>query len=157
MFLRRTKNNRRRATALVETAVVMLPLCLLLFAIMEYGRVVMTYQILNNAAREGARQATAVATSYIPPATATANVTSTVNNFLAGQNLNNLNIQIYQADTSGNNIGPWTSAPFGQNIVVQIDADFPLLFPTFGMLPNNGGSPNSMHMRAKSMMRGEAN
>jgi Flp pilus assembly protein TadG len=156
MYLRRTKQRGRMATALVETAVVMLPLLMLLFAIMEYGRVVMMLEILNNAAREGARQATVTATSYVPPATATATITTTVTNFLAGQNLENLNIQIFQADTTGNNIGPWTSAPFGQNIVVQIDADFPLLFPV-GFLPNSGAAPSSIHLRAKSMMRGEAN
>src|SRR5262249_20268774 len=132
------------------------PLCFLLFAIMEYGRTVMMMEVVNNAAREGARQASATATSYVPPATATANVTSTITNYLAGQNLNNINIQIFAADTYAHKIGPWTSSPFGHNIVVQIDADMPLLFPT-GFLPSTGGSPSSLHIRAKAMMRSEAN
>jgi Flp pilus assembly protein TadG len=156
MNLRRTKPCCRRGAAVVETAVVMLPLFLLMFALMEYGRVLMMMEVMNNAAREGARQAVTTATSYVPPATATATVTSTVTNYLAGQNLQNVNVQIFQADALGNNIGPWTSAPFGQNIVVQVDADMPLLLP-FGFLPSTGSAPSSMHIRARAMMRGEAN
>jgi Flp pilus assembly protein TadG len=157
MYLRQTRRAVRPAATLVETAVVLIPCCLLMFAVFEYGRVVMMLQVLNNAAREGARQAVITPTSYIPPATATANVQATVSAFLANQDLKNVSTQIFQADASGNNIGPWTSAPFGHNIVVQIDADFPLVFPTFGFLPNNGAAPNSMHMTARAMMRGEAN
>jgi Flp pilus assembly protein TadG len=148
---------RRRATTAVETAMVMIPCCLFMFAIMEYGRCVMVLQALNNAARTGARQAVATATSYISSGTATAQVTSSINAALAGQNLQNLNIQMYEADSTGANIGPWTSAPFGQNIMVQIDADFPLVLPTFNLLPNNGAASNSMHITVKAMMRGEAN
>ena len=45
-----------------------------MFAIFEYGRVVMMQQIMENASRAGAALAVVTATSYVPAATATANV-----------------------------------------------------------------------------------
>jgi hypothetical protein len=49
-------------------------------------------------------------------------------------------------------IGPWSSAPFGEDIAVQIDADYqPMVPATFGILPS------SLHLKAKSVMRSEAN
>ena len=101
-----------------------------MFAIFEYGRVVMMQQIMQNAARAGARIAVVTPTSYTFAVRATADVTTVINNNLAGLPLKNVTITLYQADDSGNNIGAWTSTPFGKNIVVQIDADCPNLFPT---------------------------
>jgi hypothetical protein len=157
MYLRRTQQPRRWGTAAVETAVVLLPCCVFIFAVMEYGRVIMVLQAMNNAAREGARQASAIAVGTVTAPVATATVSGTINNYLANQNLQNVNITFYEADATGHQIGPWTSAAFGQNILVQIDADFPLVFPTFGLLPNSGSAPNSMHLTVKAMMRSEAN
>jgi Flp pilus assembly protein TadG len=157
MYLCRKEKLRRAGAAAVETAIVLLPCCIFIFAVMEYGRVIMVLQAMNNAAREGARQAAAISVSTVTPGTATSTVTATINNFLANQNLNNVTITLYEADANGNQIGSWTSAGFGQNILVKIDADFPLVFPTFGLLPNSGAAPNSMHLTVKAMMRSEAN
>jgi len=49
--------DRRRAQALVEFALIAPIFFLLLFAIVEFGRAVYYIQVLNNAAREGARYA----------------------------------------------------------------------------------------------------
>jgi Flp pilus assembly protein TadG len=127
----------------------------LMFALFEYGRYVQARQVMENAARAGARQAVITATSYTPPATATAGVTSVINSALANEPLQNVTITIYQSDTSGNNIGAWTNTPFGNNIIVQIDGDLPLMFPTHAFSP--GGGSNSIHITTKVMMRGEAN
>jgi Flp pilus assembly protein TadG len=145
---------------MVETAFVALTCFTFMFAIFEFGRVVMMYQVLTSAARTGLRQAVVIPTSYVPAATADAQVRATIANALAGHQFGNPTdpvVQIYQADSSGNNIGAWTQTPFGNNIVVQIDADYPLLFPTFGFIPNTGTATNSMHMSVKCMMRSEAN
>ena len=48
---------RRNGATLVETAVVISIALLFMFAIFEYGRYVMFRQIIENAAREGVRQA----------------------------------------------------------------------------------------------------
>jgi Flp pilus assembly protein TadG len=138
---------------MVEMAFIALACFTFMFAIFEYGRYVQARQVMDNAARAGARQAVVTATSYISSSTATTNVTNTVTAALANGQLTNVTISIYQADTSGNNIGSWTSAAFGSNIIVQIDADLPLIFPTFGFV----SSANSIHLTTKAMMRGEAN
>jgi len=167
MRLRRRRNERRRGAAVVEMAFVAIILFVFMFAIFEYGRYMMVRQVVENAARAGARQAVVTATSYVTPAAATATVQSVITQNLAGQNLQNLVITIYQSDATGNNIGPWTQTPFGNNIVVQIEGDLTVLFPSLSMpppinatlsiLPNNGAAPNSVHIKTKCMMRGEAN
>src|SRR5687767_9895512 len=48
---------RRRATAAVEFAIVAPLLVMLIFGMIEFGRVMMAMELLNNAARNGARQA----------------------------------------------------------------------------------------------------
>ena len=48
---------RRRGAAVVEFAVVVPLFFLLVFAMFEFGRVIMVQQVLTNAAREGARRA----------------------------------------------------------------------------------------------------
>jgi Flp pilus assembly protein TadG len=148
---------QRRAAVVVETAFVVLILFAFLYAVFEYGRVIMMRQIIDNAARAGARTAVVEATSYLSSTSANSSVQSAVTQALAGQSLQNLNIQVYLSDVNGNNIGDWTTASFGEYVVVQIDADLPLLFPLFKFLPNNGGSTNSFHLTTKSMMRSEAN
>ena len=148
---------RRRATTMVEMTFIALLCFTFMFAIFEYGRYVQARQVMENAGRAGGRSAVVMATSYILPATATANVDAVITSALANEPLVNVVIQVFQADDVGNNIGAWTSTPFGRNIVVQIDGDLPLIFPTFGFLQATGGAANSIHITTKCMMRGEAN
>lgn len=184
MIISNQRRQRRHGGVLVaEMAFVAVIFFLFMFAIFEYGRVVMMQQIMKNAARAGARTAVVTATSVVNPATATANVNNTVTSNLAQLPLVNVTITIYQADDTGNNITPplsngkpdpngWTATPFGKNVVVQIDADCPNLFPTgvptgknsngvmqtVHLLPNNSTTtPNAVHLTAITMMRGEAN
>src|SRR5438445_13167700 len=51
-----SKGRRWGATA-VETALVMIPLIMFVFGVFEYGRLLMDWNVLNNAAREGCRYA----------------------------------------------------------------------------------------------------
>jgi Flp pilus assembly protein TadG len=149
---------RRPAGVVVEMAVISVVCLTFMFAIFEYGRVVMMQQLMENASRAGARSAVVTATSYITPTTATNNVKAVVNGQMASLKLTNVVITLFQADDLGNNVGPWTSTPFGKNIVVQVDADCPNLFPTWGFLPNSSKTtPNAVHLTAITMMRGEAN
>jgi Flp pilus assembly protein TadG len=157
MIVTERRASRRRATTMVEMTFIALLCFTFMFAIFEYGRYVQARQVMENAGRAGGRAAVVTATSYILPATATANVDAVITSALANTPLVNVVIQLYQADNAGNNIGAWTSTPFGRNIVVQIDADLPLIFPTFGFLQSNGGATNSIHITTKCMMRGEAN
>ncbi len=53
----RRDSQRRRGQALAEFALVMPLFFLLVFSIIEFGRFIYTYEIVNNAVREGARYA----------------------------------------------------------------------------------------------------
>lgn len=66
---------KRLAAAAVEFAVVAPVFLLLVFGMIEYGRMVMVYQILTNASREGARAA-------VLDGATTTSVTTSVNSFL---------------------------------------------------------------------------
>jgi Flp pilus assembly protein TadG len=142
---------RRRGRTLVETAIVANLMMVILLAVFEYGRLVMIKQIVDNAAREGARFAV-VSTNTNPPTTV-AQIQNVVTGFLAGQPLSNVVIQCYEADANtGNNIGTWNQAPFGEDIAVEINADYtPMVPSSFGILPA------TLQLYAKSVMRSEAN
>lgn len=66
---------KRRGAAVVEFAIVAPLFFLLIFGMIEYGRMVMVQQVITNASREGARRA------VLDGATA-AEVQTTVNNYL---------------------------------------------------------------------------
>src|SRR5512141_2496274 len=66
-----------RGTALLETAMTLPLLLLVSVGIFEFGRAYQTWQVLTNAAREGAR--VAVLEAYTD-----AQVTTTVRNYLTG-------------------------------------------------------------------------
>jgi|GEM_PF-2326596 len=53
----RKRNQRRRGAAAIEFALIAIPFLFLIFTMFEFGRYIMIYQILIDAAREGARRA----------------------------------------------------------------------------------------------------
>jgi Flp pilus assembly protein TadG len=57
MVIRKSKPSRRLGAAAVETAVVMIPAVMFLFGVFEYGRLLLDWNVLNNASREGCRLA----------------------------------------------------------------------------------------------------
>jgi Flp pilus assembly protein TadG len=83
---------RRRAATAVETALILLPLLLVSCGIFEYGRFLMHYNLLNNAAREGCRFALANNTDP----SINADVQAVVNRYMAGQSadFNNFNVTV---------------------------------------------------------------
>jgi Flp pilus assembly protein TadG len=83
MIIRQLRGERRGATV-VETALVFIPLSMFVFAVFEYGWLLMNWNVLNNAAREGCRYALANNTDP----TLSTDVQNTVTTFMAGQNGN---------------------------------------------------------------------
>jgi Flp pilus assembly protein TadG len=57
MITRKHRTSKRSGAAALETALVMIPMVMLLFGVFEYGRLLMDWNLLNNAAREGCRYA----------------------------------------------------------------------------------------------------
>lgn len=83
MVIRQWRGKRRGATV-VETALVLMPLTMFLLGVFEYGWLLMNWNVLNNAAREGCRYALVNNTSP----TISADVQTTVTNYMAGQSGN---------------------------------------------------------------------
>src|SRR5271157_2236191 len=57
MVTRNFRDSRRSGAAAVEAAFILVPLILIIFGIFQYGRLLMDWNVLNNAAREGCRYA----------------------------------------------------------------------------------------------------
>jgi Flp pilus assembly protein TadG len=146
MRIRANRKNRHGAVA-VEVAIVLPIAFLLMYAVFEYGRAMTTKQLLDNATRAAARQAVVGTTTLT-----TADIQTTVTNYMGGLSLQGMNVQVYQADpTTGANIGAWTSAANGQCIAVQVTGTYIPIVPKLTLLPN------SLSMSSKVLMYCEAN
>jgi Flp pilus assembly protein TadG len=121
----------RRGVSAVEAALVMNIFLLFIFAIMEFGHFVMVKQLMDNAARDGARLA---ATGQ--GTVTTAQVQALVTQELVNQAPTGMSIQVFQANpTTGANVGPWTSASLGQPIAVQITGQYTPMVALANLLP----------------------
>lgn len=105
----RSCRRNRRGAAVVEFAVVSPVFFLLVFGMIEYGRMVMVQQLLTNAAREGAR------VGVLDNSTAS-DVTTAVNNYLTAANINNATITCNPSTPS--------SATYGQPVTVTVSVPF---------------------------------
>jgi Flp pilus assembly protein TadG len=151
----RTQKLARRGASVMEAALVLPIVMIFLLGILEYGRYVMTLQVLTNAAREGAHYAlshtepvTLLGTTY---GNATSDVTTIVQNASAGQRLGSQTIQVYESDAAGNNLGAWTGASAGESICVKISGTYTFLIPRMLRLPN------TCTVTAQAIMRSEGN
>ena len=81
MIIRRNLGSRRRGATAVETAMVLIPLMMMVLGIFEFSRMLMVWNLLNNAARTGVRYALANNTSP----TIAADTKTQVTNRMAGQ------------------------------------------------------------------------
>jgi Flp pilus assembly protein TadG len=148
----------RRGTTVVETAIALMAAVILTLAIYDYGRYFMLSQLVNNAAREGARLAVANT-----PTQNTAMIQNTVVQYLSNQNFTDTSGTAFTASdvvvlqvnpATGAATSPdstWYNAPFGSGIMVQVNAKFTSLFPSFGFLPT------TVKLRGTAVMLSEAN
>lgn len=121
---------RRRGATAVETALVILPLLMLVFGIFEYGRLFMDWNVLNNAAREGCRFALA----NNQDATISTEVQTIVTNYMAGRNtsFSGFTVSVSGVHTvngtstnySGNGV---TNLAPGDTITVTVSGSYKLL------------------------------
>jgi len=144
----------RRGTAAVEAAMVLPMTLLFMFGIIEYGRYVMTLQIVTSAARAGARYALShvqsVSLNGVTYGNATTDVQNVVNTYLAGQSLSSQSVQVFESSTTGTNTGTWTSATAGQSICVQITGNYIPIISKYLYLPT------SIPVSVKSVTRVES-
>jgi Flp pilus assembly protein TadG len=114
---------QRRGAAVVEFAVVAPVLFVLVFGIIEYGRMVMVQQVLTNASREGARVGV-----LDPPAgqTSLPIVTSTINNYLTAAGISGATVTAYISADSGSSwsVADPSAALYGQMVKIKISVPF---------------------------------
>jgi Flp pilus assembly protein TadG len=99
----------RRAAAAVEFAIVAPIFLLMVFGMIEYGRMVMVYQILTNASREGARAA-------VLDGATTSSVTTSVNTYLSNAMLNGATVTVAP--------NPPSNAEYGDPVSVTVSVPF---------------------------------
>jgi Flp pilus assembly protein TadG len=149
MIAAKQSKTRRAATTLVEFAFIAVIFLMMLFGIMEYCYILYTYNIVENAAREGARYAI-VNTSN---ATVISDTQTYVQSLMAGLDtkMTGYSCSVYQADSSGNNnnAGP-TNAQFGQFVCVDVSLTYVPMTPGLLYL-------SSFTIRSRANMGCEAN
>jgi len=133
----------QRGAALLETAVT-LPLVLLVsVSIFEFGRAYQTWQVLTNAAREGARLA-------VLEGQTDAQVTSTVRNYLTGGRLTN---------AASASILVVRNVPFGATTASRITVNYPFQFmvlsPVARLVRGNSTVGAPLTMQSSALMRNE--
>jgi Flp pilus assembly protein TadG len=148
----------RRGAVVVETAFVLMIALTLTLAVYDYGRYFMLSQLVDNAAREGARQAVANTNTQN-----TTMIQNTVVQYLANQKFTDSSGNAFSASdvvvvqvnpVTGAPTSPdsnWYDAPFESAIMVQVNAKFTSLFPTFGFLPT------TVNLQGTAVMLSEAN
>ena len=136
---------KQRGAAAVEFAVVAPVFVLLIFGMIEYGRMVMVQQMLTNASREGARRA------VLEGATET-DVRQVVSDYLTPANIpvTTSDITILIGDPAAS--APLTSAQFGDPIHIKVGINFGQV----SWLPSPMYLSSSTRMEAVSVMRKES-
>jgi Flp pilus assembly protein TadG len=138
------RQGNQRGAALVEAAM-MIPLLLFIaVAIFEFGRAYQTWQVLTNAAREGARYG-------ITPGSTTANATTIAQNYMRDGALDN-----WGSATIGINQGVPMEIGSGTQVTIDYPFEF-IVFQPIAQLVVSGsmtGAPITMH--ATALMRNEA-
>ena len=134
MRTNKQSGRRRSGATAVETALVLVPMMMVFFGIFEYGRLLMTWNLLNNAAREGCRYALVNNTST----TINTDVQNLVTSYMAGQtsSLNNFTVTV-----SGTHQGvstPVNNLVAGDMITVTVTGQYQFMnvIPRI-TLPNN--------------------
>jgi Flp pilus assembly protein TadG len=123
MILTEFRRNRRKAATLVETALVMLPLLMLLFGMFEYGRLLMDWNLLNNAAREGCRFALA---NNVDSSINT-EVQNIVTNYMAGRDASFSSFTVTVTGTHAGVSTPVNNLQPGDPITVTVSGNYQML------------------------------
>ena len=142
-MLKRCRN--QRGTALLETAITIPLVLLVTVSIFEFGRAYQTWQVMTNAAREGARVA-------VLPESTDAQVTDAVRNYMKGGKL---------ASWSSATVNVERAVPFGANTASRITVTYPFNFTVLNpviKLVQKGSTvgKGTTNMSSSALMRNES-
>jgi Flp pilus assembly protein TadG len=140
--------NRERGQAMVETAIAIPLLLMLMVGIFEVGRAYETWQVLTNAAREGARMA-------VTPSGTAPNATALVRQYMAdGQLTKSATAPVIVNRTASINVnGTPVSA---SAVTVDYPFEFIMLQPVVRLVAPSSTVGGAITMHATAIMRNEA-
>lgn len=144
--LRRARSER--GVALLETALTLPLLLFVAIGIIEFGRAYQTWQILTNAAREGARIA-------VLPGTDDASVTTRVQTYLEAGHIGN-STEATVTITRNNVISIGTGTATGSRVEVSYPFEFMVLQPVANLVVEGSTVGEALTMTASAMMRNES-
>jgi Flp pilus assembly protein TadG len=164
---------RRNGSTAVEFAMVCPVVLLLLFGIIDYCRLLMTKQVAENAAREGARYALARTDTEQTQLTAT-QIEDYVKFYIgqSGSSLDpaTLTVKVYKANQAGQpldvngavvadpaNAAAFDQTRFGEYICVSVTGEYNPLFPIRQFLPPPTSGQPVLPVGAISVMCSEGN
>jgi Flp pilus assembly protein TadG len=155
MLLAKRSVRKRSGATVVEFAAVAIIFCFFLFGILEYSLFLYTYDVMQNAAREGTRYAVVNGED----GNLVADTQAYVQTLMMGLDKSNTNYScnVYLSDVNGNNINSSnpvanaTTAQFGQPICVQISLTYKPITPAL-FLP-----ASSFTMQTMCYMSSEGN
>jgi Flp pilus assembly protein TadG len=141
-------DSRERGSAMVETAITIPLLLMVMVGIFEVGRAYETWQVLTNAAREGARMA-------VTPSSTEEVTTALIRQYMAdGQLVNSGTATVVVDKTSTINAG---GTPVSASLVtVDYPFEFIMLQPVVRLVAPGATVGGPLTMRATSIMRNEA-
>jgi Flp pilus assembly protein TadG len=142
--MRTNLRKNERGAALIEAAITIPIILLISVGIFEFGRAYQTWQVLTNAAREGARQAVLVEKSD-------ADVQSTVQNYMKAGGLP-------KYATAGVVID--RNVALGTNTASRVTINYPFQFMVLNgvakLISSGSKAGNSLTMQSVALMRNES-
>jgi Flp pilus assembly protein TadG len=135
----------QKGAALIEAAVTIPLILLIAVGIFEFGRAYQTWQVLTNAAREGARLA-------VLPGSTDANVTLTVRNYMQAGNLDNY----ATATVTITRTVPLTGTDTGSQVQIAYPFQFMVLQPVIQLIDAASTTGTPITMQASALMRNES-
>jgi Flp pilus assembly protein TadG len=140
--------NRERGSAMVETAICIPLLLVLMVGIFEVGRAYETWQVLTNAAREGARAA-------VMPTSDPNNTRELIRQYMANGQLVNSATAVVNID-EGASINVNGTAVSASLVTVDYPFTFIMLQPIVRLVSPGATVGGPITMRATAVMRNEA-
>jgi Flp pilus assembly protein TadG len=145
MILRRARGDHERGSELIELALVLPILLVIIAAIVDFGFLFQRWEVVTNAAREGAR--VAVLNGY-----GNTDVTNRVRNYLNAGALNRASAVVTPATTAETLPGSGLVVNT-KTVTVTYPSQFVFLAPIIGLV--RGSAPATITLRSVSVMRVE--
>ena len=135
----------QKGAALIEAAVTIPLILLIAVGIFEFGRAYQTWQVLTNAAREGARLA-------VISGSTDADVTTTVRNYMQAGNLDNYATATVTITRNVALTGPDT----GSQVQIAYPFQFMVVQPVIQLIDAASSTGTPITLQATALMRNES-